>query len=57
MEVKEKDVIEFCNDNNLFHVKVDGNTNRGIKECFEYGPVSYILKKENNVESLIFRSL
>ena len=54
-DVREKDVIEFCNENNIFHVKIDGGSNRGLKEAFEYGPCSYILKKENNVEATIFR--
>ena len=54
-EVRDKDVIEYCDDHNIFHVKIDGGSNRGLKEAFEYGPYSYILRKENNVESLIFR--
>jgi hypothetical protein len=56
-EVRDKDVIEYCDDNNIFHVKIDGGSNRGLKEAFEYGPYSYILRKENNVESLIFKQL
>lgn len=56
-EVKEREVLEYCNDNKIFHVKIDGGSNRGLKEAFEFGPVSYILKKENNVESLVFRQL
>ena len=56
-EVREKDVYDYCNENNIFHVKVDGGTNKGLREAFEYGPISYILKKENNIESLIFRQL
>jgi uncharacterized coiled-coil protein SlyX len=38
-------------------VRVDGKSNRGLKEAFEYGPYCYIMKKENNIESLIFKQM
>jgi len=56
-EVKERDVMEYCNENNIFYIKINGETNKGLKEAFEYGPCSYMLKKENNTESLIYRQL
>jgi len=56
-DVKERDVMEYCNENNIFYIKINGETNKGLKEAFEYGPCSYMLKKENNTESLIYRQL
>jgi len=56
-EVREREVMEYCNENNIFYVKINGESNKGLREAFEYGPCSYLLKKENNVESLIFRNL
>ena len=56
-DVAEKEVIDYCNKYNIFHVRIDGGSNKGLAEAFKYGPYSYILKKENNVESLIFRQL
>jgi len=55
LEVPDKEVEKYCNEYNLFYIKVDGITMRGIKETFEYGPVSYMLKKENSIESMISR--
>jgi hypothetical protein len=56
-EVNEREVMDFCSDNNIFFVKINGENNKGMKEPFEYGPATYMLKKENNIESLIFRQM
>ena len=55
--VDEREVIEYCDKHGFFHVRVDGQSNRGLKEAFEYGPYCYIMKKENNIESLIFKQM
>jgi hypothetical protein len=54
-DVKEREVIEYCLENNIFYIKIDGETNKGLKEAFESGPVQYLLRKENNIESLILK--
>lgn len=54
-DVREREVMEYCNDDGIFYMKINGESNKGLKECFEYGPVSYMLKKENNTESAIFK--
>ena len=38
-------------------MRVDGLSNRGLKEVFEYIPYCYIMKKENNIESLVFKQM
>ena len=55
--VVERDVINYCNVNNIFYIEVDGGTNKGLREAFEYGPCSYLLKNENNTESIIYQYL
>jgi hypothetical protein len=55
--VAERDVIDYCDKHGFFHVRVDGSSNRGLKEAFEYGPYCYIMKKDNNIESLIFKQM
>lgn len=56
-EVHEREVMDFCGDNNYFYLKINGVTNNGLKEAFEYCPCTYLLKKEHTSESLIFRQL
>ena len=55
--VDEREIIEYCDKNSFFHIRVDGLSNRGLKEVFEYIPYCYIMKKENNIESLVFKQM
>ena len=37
-DVKERDVMDYCTENNIFYTKINGETNKGLKEAFEFGP-------------------
>ena len=54
-EVKEREVMDFCLDNGIFYIKIHGENKKGLQEAFEFGPVNYLLKKENLIESMIVR--
>jgi hypothetical protein len=61
-EVKTRNVIDYCDLKNIFHVKVEGDRKyRGLIEAFEYGPYNHILdstsENEVNVEKTIFDQL
>jgi len=56
-DVSEKEVMEYCYENGIFYIKINGENNKGLKEAFEFGPCSYMMKKENNIEALILKKM